>query len=448
MGHPSIRRIAIPVIVVALAVTAYVLIQQDQTANSGLQASGTVEAAEIVVAPEVGGRVKEVRVGEGDAVEAGRVLFIMDEELLTAQRARAVAGLQAAQAAKTAGDSALALARLQYDAALDAARLQEAATRSSSWRNTKPEVFDLPVWYFEKAERIAAADRVVGTAAQILEDRRGALTQVLASDAARDLREAETRLAEAEAAYRAAESVVRRAELARDTQELLDAARDRLDLAEEDLESAQEHYDELLSSNEADEVLRARAEVAVAQADYDAAVDARAALRSGAEARSVELAAAAVDQASANLASIEAAIGQAQAEIDVIDLQIDRMEIRAPTEGVILVSDLEAGEVIPAGAAVMTLGRLEDLRITVYVDEAHYGQIEVGEVATVRADSFPGQSFEARVVRIADRAEFTPRNVQTEEGRRTTMFAVELSVVDPEGRLKPGMPVDVQFVAK
>jgi hypothetical protein len=49
------------------------------------------------------------------------------------------------------------------------------------------------------------------------------------------------------------------------------------------------------------------------------------------------------------------------------------------------------------------------------------------------------------VIRIADQAEFTPRNVQTEEGRRTTVFAVELAVDNPDGKLKPGMPADVMF---
>jgi hypothetical protein len=63
----------------------------------------------------------------------------------------------------------------------------------------------------------------------------------------------------------------------------------------------------------------------------------------------------------------------------------------------------------------------------------------------VAVDSFPGESFAAEVVRIADQAEFTPRNVQTEEGRRTTVFAVELTVENPEGKLKPGMPADVEF---
>ena len=48
-------------------------------------------------------------------------------------------------------------------------------------------------------------------------------------------------------------------------------------------------------------------------------------------------------------------------------------------------------------------------------------------------------------VETRDQAEFTPQNVQTTEGRQTTVYAVELSVDNPDGKLKPGMPVDVDF---
>jgi HlyD family secretion protein len=66
----------------------------------------------------------------------------------------------------------------------------------------------------------------------------------------------------------------------------------------------------------------------------------------------------------------------------------------------------------------------------------------------VSVDSFPNQTFDATVTRIADQAEFTPRNVQTSEGRQTTVFAVKLAVQDPAGLLKPGMPADVAFDQK
>ena len=97
------------------------------------------------------------------------------------------------------------------------------------------------------------------------------------------------------------------------------------------------------------------------------------------------------------------------------------------------------------GVVVMTLGNVDRMTITVYLAENQYGQVSVGDIASVTADSFPGEAFEAEVVRIADEAEYTPRNVQTEEERQTTVYAMELRVLDPEGKLKPGMPADVVF---
>jgi multidrug resistance efflux pump len=93
----------------------------------------------------------------------------------------------------------------------------------------------------------------------------------------------------------------------------------------------------------------------------------------------------------------------------------------------------------------MTLGQLDNLSITVYVPENLYGGLSLGQSASVTVDSFPGETFNATVTHIADQAEFTPRNVQTAEGRSTTVFAIKLQVQDTVGKLKPGMPADVVF---
>ena len=89
--------------------------------------------------------------------------------------------------------------------------------------------------------------------------------------------------------------------------------------------------------------------------------------------------------------------------------------------------------------------RYKHICITVYIPEDKYGQISLGDPAVLSVDSFPDQEFMASVTRIADRAEYTPRNVQTKEDRQTTVYAIELSVDDPDGKLKPGMPTDVTF---
>jgi membrane fusion protein YbhG len=85
------------------------------------------------------------------------------------------------------------------------------------------------------------------------------------------------------------------------------------------------------------------------------------------------------------------------------------------------------------------------MTITVYIPEDRYGAINLGETAQVKVDSFPGEAFTAKVSYIADQAEFTPRNVQTSEGRRSTVFAIKLSIGNSGGELKPGMPADVTF---
>jgi HlyD family secretion protein len=142
----------------------------------------------------------------------------------------------------------------------------------------------------------------------------------------------------------------------------------------------------------------------------------------------------------------QAAVAQAEAALKGIDVQSERLAVIAAVDGSLLARNVQPGEVIQPGTTAMTIGELEDLTVTVYISQERYGQINLGDQAVLTADSFPGETFDAIVVRIADRAEFTPRNVQTQEDRRTIVFAVELAIDDQSGKLKPGMPADVEFM--
>ena len=95
------------------------------------------------------------------------------------------------------------------------------------------------------------------------------------------------------------------------------------------------------------------------------------------------------------------------------------------------------------GSGLLVLGKLDILRVTVYIPEDRYGEVTLGETAQVSVDSFPDEVFTGKVIRIADQAEYTPRNVQTADGRKTTVFAVDIEIPNPDLKLKPGMPVDV-----
>jgi HlyD family secretion protein len=124
---------------------------------------------------------------------------------------------------------------------------------------------------------------------------------------------------------------------------------------------------------------------------------------------------------------------------------LDKLVVRAPEDGVVLTRSVEAGEVAQAGMSAITLGRLNDLKVTVYIAEDRYGQLSLGDHASLSVDSYPGQTFDAVVTRISDQAEYTPRNVQTKEVRQTTVYGVELSIQGGQSKLIPGMPTDVTF---
>jgi multidrug resistance efflux pump len=131
--------------------------------------------------------------------------------------------------------------------------------------------------------------------------------------------------------------------------------------------------------------------------------------------------------------------------IEVSPLTGTRERIAAPINGTILERLIEPGEIASPSATLMTVANLDALTLTVYVPEDRYGRIFLGENYPVTVDSFPELEFSGTVSHIADEAEFTPRNVQTTDSRKTTVFAIKLDLAPSDGRLKPGMPADVHF---
>ncbi|HAX71869.1 MAG TPA: hypothetical protein DCY14_19810, partial [Anaerolineae bacterium] len=245
-------------------------------------------------------------------------------------------------------------------------------------------------------------------------------------------------LAEARAAFVIAEQVKEQASNASDSGGLNEAAQDYYDEALSNLDDAEEAYNDLMNNDEAEDLEYARGQVLVARQRYDAAYARLLTLQTGEQSPSVIAAAKALDQA-------ESALAQAEASLALVDAQIAKLTVNAPMNGVVLTRNVEPGEFVQPGATTLTIGNINELTITVYIPEDRYGEISLGQSATLTADSFPDVTFDATVIQIADKAEFTPRNVQTVEGRSSTVFAIKLSVQDPDGMLKIGMPADVVF---
>ena len=97
------------------------------------------------------------------------------------------------------------------------------------------------------------------------------------------------------------------------------------------------------------------------------------------------------------------------------------------------------------GATLIEIGRLDKLELTVYLPEEKFGLAAPGQTVRVSVDAYPGRVFEGTLLRMANEAEFTPTNVQTKEDRTRLVYAVVISLDNPELALKPGMIADVEF---
>ena len=402
--------------------------------STSLKASGTISAVQVDVAPQIGGTVLSVSTEEGAQVKKGDELFRIDDSLLMAQRDQADASV-------TLAESALATAKTQYDLAVDSARQQERQTRINSWNTEQSSQFKLPVWYFDKTEKLASAKVEMDAAKADLDEEKASLEKILNDKASAGFLNAEKRLVNAEASFLIADQVLTQATNAKDKEELQDFAQDQYDTAKTELDSAQSNYDRLLTTQAAKDVLEGRARVRVTQERYDRALDYYNSLLSGDQSLQVKV-------AESNVSQAEAGLKQAQAALSVIDVQLEKTVVKAPVDGIILARNIEVGETIAPNAVVLTVGQLENVNLTVYIPETEYGKVKLNDKVSIQVDSFPDETFTGTVVYISDQAEFTPRNVQTMEGRRTTVYAVKIDVPNPDLKLKPGMPADVTFEEK
>jgi len=161
---------------------------------------------------------------------------------------------------------------------------------------------------------------------------------------------------------------------------------------------------------------------------------------SDAQARAAEASSGAVDaQAVASAAQVKAA----EASAVRARLLVGECELRAPRDAEVSKLPHEAGELVSPGAVLVRLVDLSEPKATFYLPNAEVGAVRAGAAAVVVADAFPGATFDGTVRTVSLEAEFTPRNIQTRTDRDRLVYPVEVTVKDPEHRLRAGMPVQV-----
>ena len=378
--------------------------------QSRLTVSGTIQATEVRIASELGGRIVKMQTRAGAKVQTGDELVVLDAKSLQSKLAEAKAAVIAAEADLAilkagsrsqqiaAAQAALALAEAQRDGALTA------------WQNAQQ-----------------ALDNPQEIDAQIIDAR----TRV-------ELAEQSVELAEAELA---------RERLLRDQKQAGSTERRVADLqvkaAEEALAAAQADENTARTTLNwlwliRSEPLHLIAQVHAAESQYRLAETGVAV----AQAQLDDLLAAPPPE---EIAVAQAAVRLAQAQASVIRTQQAKFILTSPIDGVVLTQALHAGEIAAPTATILTVADLRQVTLSVYVPENRIGQIRLGQSVQVMVDSFPGQTFNGQVTRIGDEPEFTPRNITTKEERLNTFYAVKVRLPNDQGLLKPGMPADAIF---
>jgi HlyD family secretion protein len=161
---------------------------------------------------------------------------------------------------------------------------------------------------------------------------------------------------------------------------------------------------------------------------------------SGEQVRAAEVG---VRAASAQAEAAAAQVKAAEASVARVRILVGECEIRAPRAAEVALLPHEAGELVSAGAVLARLVDLSEVKATFYLPNAEVGAVKPGARAVVVADAFPDEEFEGTVRTVALEAEFTPRNVQTRTDRDRLVYPVEVLVVNRDGKLRAGMPVQV-----
>ena len=382
------------IIVIALAAVAaavYAFRGIGRTPDNRIMISGNIELTEVNIAFKSAGRLIERTVDEGDTVKKGQVIARLDRDQLVAQREREAAGLASAQAQLAQAETALEWQRatLTADVEQKKADLSANESRLLELRNgSRPQ---------EKLESSAAVE-----AAQSEFDR-----------AKRDWDRAQT-------LYKNDDISTAQYDQYRNRWEATDAA----------LKQAKER-DALVQVGPRPEVI----EAASAQVQR-----ARGALKMS-EANALEL-----KRREQELATRRAEIERSRAGLALIDSQLADTIAYSPVDGVVLVKSADVGEVLGVGTTVVTIGDIDHPWLRGYINETVLGKVKLGSKARLTTDSYPGKVYDGRVTFISSQAEFTPKQIQTQEERVKLVYRVKIEVDNTRHELKSNMPADAEIV--
>ncbi|MGB5106903.1 MAG: efflux RND transporter periplasmic adaptor subunit [Candidatus Zixiibacteriota bacterium] len=151
----------------------------------------------------------------------------------------------------------------------------------------------------------------------------------------------------------------------------------------------------------------------------------------------------AYDSGTRRLAGLESRLETIMAQQQTLDVQRGYTAIISPASGYVQADPIETGEIALIGTTLFEIVDLSDTWIEIYVNETDLPHLHLNDPAEVFLDSQPDSAVKGNISFISQKAEFTPKNVQTKKERIKLVFAVRIKVDNSSGAFKPGLPVDV-----
>ncbi len=133
---------------------------------------------------------------------------------------------------------------------------------------------------------------------------------------------------------------------------------------------------------------------------------------------------------------------QLNARLQLVEKKIHDATVRSPVQGVVATKFFEEGEAVPPVNPLFEIIHLREVWVKIYVSEESLPEIKIGQPAIIRVDGLD-RELRGTVRWISPKAEFTPKTILTPETRTSLVYAVKITVPNPEQILKQGMPVEV-----
>jgi len=383
------------VIILVLAALAgggyYVYARLHDGPTDRILLSGNIELTEVNMAFKVAGKLILVAVDEGDTVKKGLIIARLDHEQAGRSRDRESAALSSARDQLTTAQTAVAWERQTMAADIE--------QRRADLQNYQQQYLQL---------------------------KNGSRPQEI-QDAAAAVASAKSEEERARSDWERAQTLFKNDDISR---QQYDQFRRNFETAEAGFKSAKEREALVVIGPRAEAIAAAEAQVRRAEASLKMA-----------QANELEL-----RRREDDVKTRYSEIARQQAQVQVAESQLDDTTIASPIDGVVLVKSADVGEVLAPGATVVTLGDVEHPWLRGYISERDLGRVKLGDKAKVTSDSFPGKIFDGHVSFISSEAEFTPKQIQTQEERVKLVYRIKIEVANPKRELKLNMPVDAEIV--